>query len=203
MTHPSGTEPASSAAEPGSATTEPAPEEGPEEENGPKEPSAATRHPRRRWWKSARLQALTALAIAVIAAALAVVAWFRPAHQNAPTFTDQQTAEAKTNICFEYAAVHQAVVANTHMVNPDPNNPIGQLAVAANARLALLGGGAYLRDRLTAEPAAPADLAKAVKSMANTIEQLGVGYLAGLNSTLGPLRNELDSQIAQINGMCA
>ena len=88
------------------------------------------------------------------------------------------------------------------MVNPDPNNPIGQLAVAANARLALLGGGAYLRDRLTAEPAAPADLAKAVESMANTIEQLGVGYLAGLNSTLGPLRNELDSQIAQINGMC-
>lgn len=91
---------------------------------------------------------------------------------------------------------------NTHMVNPDPNSPIGQLAVAANARLALLGGGAYLRDRLTAEPAAPAGLAKAVKSMANTLEELGIGYLAGLNSTLGPLRNALDSEISQINGMC-
>jgi hypothetical protein len=203
MTRSSSAEPASSTGEPGSSTTEPVPEEGPKEEDGPKEPLPTARHPRQRWWKSARLQALAALAIAVIAAALAVVAWFRPAHENASTFTDQQTADAKTNVCSAYATVHQAVVTNTHLVNPDPNSPIGQLAVAANARLALLGGGAYLRDRLTAEPAAPADLTKAVKSMANTIEQLGVGYLAGLNSALGPLRNELDSEISQINGMCA
>lgn len=195
MTHSSGTEPASS-------TTEPAHEEGLKEADGLKEPLPTTRHPRQRWWKSARLQALVALAIAVIAAALAVVAWFRPVHQNAPTFTDQQTGDAKTNVCSAYAAVHQEVVMNTHMVNPDPNSPIGQLAVAANARLALLGGGAYLRDRLTAEPAAPAGLAKAVKSMANTLEELGIGYLAGLNSALGPLRNALDSEISQINGMC-
>lgn len=209
MTHSSGTEPGSSTTEPvssttepGSPATEPAHEEALEEEDALEEPSPTTRHPRQRWWKSARVPALLALAIAVIAAALAALAWFRPAHQNAPTFSDQQTAAAKTNVCTAYAAVHQAVVTNTHLVNPDPNSPIGQLAVAANARLALLGGGAYLRDRLAAEPAAPTDLTTAVKSMANTIEQLGIGYLAGLNSALGPLRNELDSQISQINGMC-
>ena len=211
MTHSSGPEPDSSTTESGPSATKPAHRKAFEEEDALEEPlppppaaetTPTTGHPRQRWWKSARLPALLALAIAVIAAVLAAFAWFRPAHQNAQTFNDQQTAAAKSNICTSYAAVHQAVVTNTHLVNPDPNSPIGQLAVAANARLALLGGGAYLRDRLTAEPAAPADLTKSVQSMANTIEQLGVGYLAGLNSALGPLRNELDSEISQINGMC-
>jgi hypothetical protein len=70
------------------------------------------------------------------------------------------------------------LVTNTHLVNPHPDDPIDQLAVASNARTALLGGGAYLRERLAAEPAAPADLAKAVNSMAKTIEQLSINYLA-------------------------
>jgi hypothetical protein len=93
---------------------------------------------------------------------------------------------------------------NTHLENPTPGDPTGQLAVAANARLALVGGGAYLRDRLDAEPATPGDLVNAVKSMANTIEQLGVNYLAGAaNIVQDPLRQELDSEIGQIDGMCA
>ena len=147
---------------------------------------------------------LAALAIAVIAAAIAIAAWLRPAHESAsPTFTDQQTAEAKTNICSAYTAVDQAVVANTHLANPIPNDPIGQLAVAADARLALLGGGAYLRDRLAAGPASPGDLAKALNSMANTIEQLGIGYLAGASNIVqDPLRHDLDSEITQMDELC-
>jgi hypothetical protein len=39
--------------------------------------------------------------------------------------------------------------------------------------------------------------------MANTIEQLGVGYLAGATSiVLDPLRHDLDSQVAEINKRC-
>ena len=167
-------------------------------EDGPAEP-----YPTTAWWKSPRCQALAALAIAVIAAAVAIVAWFYP-HHSGPHFSDRQTAAAKKNVCSSYAAVHHAVVANTHLANPDPNNPIGQLAVAANARLALLGGGVYLRDRVAAEPAAPADLAKAATAMANTIEQLGINYLAGVSSTAqDPLRHDLDLQIGQINQLCA
>jgi hypothetical protein len=89
-------------------------------------------------------------------------------------------------------------------VNPRGNDQIGTLAVAANARLALLGGGAYLRDRLDAEPATPADLAKALKAMAGTMEQLGINYLAGSTSTAQDLlRNNLDKEIAAINKLCA
>jgi hypothetical protein len=39
--------------------------------------------------------------------------------------------------------------------------------------------------------------------MGDTIEELGVGYLAGLNSTLDPLRHNLDSEIADIYKLCS
>jgi hypothetical protein len=171
----------------------------PEVEAGPRKPL-----PTPRWWRSLRWATLAALAIAVIATAVAVGAWFRPAPKSAsPTFTDRQTSQAKMNVCSAYTAVHQGVVRNTHLADPNPRDPIGQLAIAANARLALLGGGAYLRDRIAAQPAAPADLAQAVNSMGYTIEQLGVGYLeAATNFVLDPLRHDLDSQVAKINTLC-
>jgi hypothetical protein len=155
-------------------------------------------------WKSSRWATFAAPAIAAIAAAVAIAAWFQPApHSASPTFTDQQTTQAKTNVCSAYTAVHQGVVRNTHLADPNPNDPVGQLAIAANARLALLGGGAYLRDRVADQPATPTDLAQAVNSMGTTIEQLGVGYLeAASNIVLDPLRHDLDSQVAQINKLC-
>jgi hypothetical protein len=155
--------------------------------------------PTKRGWKS-RWPTFAALAIAVLALAIAALAWFRPVHGASP----QQTADAKTNVCTGYAVARQAVVTNTHLVNPRGGDQIGTLAVAANARLALLGGGAYLRERLDAEPATPADLAKALKAMAGTMEQLGINYLAGAPGTAqDPLRNNLDKEIAAINKLCA
>lgn len=142
-----------------------------------------------------------ALAIAVIAVAVAVAAWFRPAHSGAPSYSEQQTADAKKSVCTAYDSTKRAVRLNTHMESPDP---IGQLAVAANARLALLGGGEYLQGRLAAAPAAPADLANAVSSMAKTIEDLAMGYLTGSSGfALDPLRKDLDSEIGQIDALCA
>lgn len=90
-----------------------------------------------------------------------------------------------------------------HLSNPVPGDPIGALAVAANARLALYGGGGYLRDRVAMEPASPPDLAKAINAMANTLQELSIGYLAGApNYTQDPLRRDLDSELDQINGLC-
>jgi hypothetical protein len=154
--------------------------------------------------RSSRWPMFAALAIAVFAAAVAITAWFRAAPENAsPTFTSQQTAQAKTNVCSAYTAVHQGVVRNTHLTDANLNDPAGQLAIAANARLALLGGGGYLRERVAAQPGTPADLAQAVNSMANTIEQLGIGYLEGAgNIVLDPLRQDLNSQVTQINNLC-
>jgi hypothetical protein len=152
-------------------------------------------------WKS-RWPTLAALAIAALALAIAVWGWFGSVHRA--SFSGQQTADAKTNVCAAFQTARQAVVINTHLVNPRGDDQVGTLAVAANARLALLGGGAYLRDRLDAEPATPADLANGVKAVAASIEQLGINYLAGAsNSVQDPLRKNLDQQIAQVRKLCA
>jgi hypothetical protein len=145
-----------------------------------------------------------ALAIAVLALVIAVVDLFLPVHSASPAFTAQETAEAKANVCAASTVARQAVVINTHLATPRGNDQIGTLAVAGNARLALLGGGAYLRDRLQAEPATPADLAKAVTAMAGTMEQLGINYLAGAsNVDQNPLRKNLDKEITIIKKLCA
>ncbi len=147
---------------------------------------------------------LAALVVAVIAVALAVVVWFRPMSGAASGhFTDQQSADAKANVCGAYLSVRKAVVINTHLNNPVQGDQIGALAVAANARLALYGGGDYLRQRLHADPATPDDLAKAVGSMADTLEKLSIGYLSGAPELAqDPLRRDLDGEIKQINGLC-
>jgi hypothetical protein len=153
-----------------------------------------------RWWASSRLQTLAALVIAILAAGLAVAAWLRPTHEG-PSYP--QSGDAKTNLCAAYKVAHQAVVTNTHLASPGGNDPGGHLAVAANARLALLGGGAYLRDVLNVQTSPPADLAKAVNSFAGTIEQLGVNYLANAGKDAQvPLRRDLDSEIKNLNKLC-
>lgn len=143
-----------------------------------------------------------ALALALIAAVLAGLAYFRPAHN--PASVAQQSGDAKGNVCTAYKAAHQSVVVNTHMQSKNPNDAVAELAVATNARLALIGGGAYLADRLDANAAAPADLTNAVRSFANTIEQLGINYMNNAVAEVqNSLRHDLDSQIAQLDKLCA
>jgi hypothetical protein len=142
-----------------------------------------------------------ALAIAVIAAVLAGLAYFHPAPNKA--LAPQQGGDAKANVCSAYKAAHKSVVINTHMRSQNENDAVADLSVATNARLALVGGGAYLKDRLAANTAAPADLAGAVNSFANTIEQLGVNYLQGADAAdQDQLRKDLDTQITQLDKLC-
>jgi hypothetical protein len=154
-----------------------------------------------RWSDASRWPTYAALAIAVIAAVLAGLAYFHPAHKGVSVA--QQGGDAKANVCAAYATAHKAVVINTHMQSPNPKDPIAELSVATNARLALIGGGAYLRERIAANTAAPADLTNAANSLADTIEQLGINYLVQAGAAVqDPLRQNLDSQITQLNKMC-
>jgi hypothetical protein len=144
---------------------------------------------------------LAALITALIAVVLAALAYFLPAHNSASV--PQQGGDAKGNVCAAYEASHKAVVINTHMQSRNPNDAVADLSVATNARLSLIGGGAYLRERLAANTAAPSDLANAAYSFANTIEQLGVNYLIQAGPEVqDPVRKDLDNQIAQLNKLC-
>lgn len=144
--------------------------------------------------------AYAALAIAVLAVIFAALAYFRPAHNSAST-TAQQGGDAKANVCAAYAGTRKAVIFNTHLQSPNPDS---QLAIATNARLALIGGGTYLSQRLAANTAAPADLVNAANSLSNTIEQLGINYLIEAPaSVLDPVRNDLTNELSQLDKLCA
>jgi hypothetical protein len=164
-------------------------------------------HRRRRpnffgWFKSPRSIALAALVIALIAAAASIAAWLRPAHEGASTsFSSQQSAQAKKNVCSAYITVRRAVSEKTP--NPRPDDPVAKLEAATNRQLVLLGGGAFLDKTVTAEPAAPADLAKAVSSVAGTLEHLAVNNLARVNNQLQTvLWKDFGSEAAQVNKLC-
>ena len=152
------------------------------------------------WWTSPRSVAFVAIAIAVIATAVAIAAWLRPGASH--SYSVQESAQAKANVCSAWAPVHQAVWAGTP--NPHPGDPVAQLSVAANVRLAMLGGGSYLKETLAAEPATPADLAKAVTSVVTTLQQMGINYLARTpnKAVFTSLQHDLDSQGAQVVKLC-
>ncbi|KAA8957497.1 hypothetical protein [Mycobacterium sp.] len=120
----------------------------------------------------------------------------------APPSAAAQRAATKA-VCRQYVPVDEMVVSNTHMENPKAGDPVGQLAVAANARLALVTGSLVLHDALRENPATPPALAKPVRAMSKTLMSLGAGYLAGEDtSTLRPERHLLDREIRQITVFC-
>lgn len=153
-----------------------------------------------------RWTAVAALVLAVIATSVAVVGWFYPhksAASSAPTYTDQQTKEAKKHICETFKLVDHEVVRNSRLKNLPDGGPIGALSVATAARMAFYTGGAFLRDRVSQEPATPPDLAKSVNSMASTLEELAIGYLAGAaDFAQDELRQNLDDKIKATIEMC-
>jgi hypothetical protein len=143
--------------------------------------------------------------IGLLALVLTIVQWLAPSsHGNsASSYTDQQVKDAKISICAAYATVQRAVLKNTHLESPPDGGPLGPLTVATSARLALYGGGSYLRDRLDAKPATPTDLSKAVDSLATALEHLAVNYLADAPAIAqDQLRHDLDEQLASVAGLC-
>jgi hypothetical protein len=155
--------------------------------------------------KLSRWATVAALVLAVIATSVAVAGWFFPhkSASSAPTYTDQQTKDAKKHICETFMVVDRAVVRNSRLKNPENGGPIGALSVATAARQAFYNGGAYLRDRVSQEPATPADLAKSVNGMASNLEELAIGYLAGAaDFTQDELRQSLDDKIKATVEIC-
>jgi hypothetical protein len=206
MSETSPTEP-TSAADTTESSAEPWPESGAAEPAAESEPVShandSSSAPRAS--KLSRWATVAALVLAVIATSVAVVGWFYPhkSASSAPTYSDQQTKDAKKHICETFMVVDRAVVRNSRLKNPENGGPIGALSVATAARLAFYSGGAYLRDRVSQEPATPADLAKSVNGMASNLEELAIGYLAGAaDFTQDELRQSLDDKIKATVEIC-
>ncbi|MCV7422799.1 hypothetical protein H7K45_19810 [Mycobacterium yunnanensis] len=150
--------------------------------------------------------------------AIALSAWTllkpaRPAASNEPasstdvrtSFTADQTAQAKTKICTVFDVVRKGVTLNTNLPVPGgPDDTLGTLAVAANARLALFNGGQYLLARI--DPATPTELADAVRNFANNLLDVGANATAGALN-IDPAQSErlrnADAINADVDRLCA
>jgi hypothetical protein len=82
-------------------------------------------------------------------------------------------------------------------------DPVARQAVAANARLATLAGGEYLLSRL--DPGLPLELADALRSFANNLQDVGMYQLAGVPNTdpiLTAKMSDAQSASQQLTDMC-
>lgn len=150
------------------------------------------------------------LAIALMGFGAGVAAWFRAAPHNGPNvgrptsaYSERQIADAKRNVCDAYALVRAAVSVTTNKQSSGGDAFAAQTAIAANGRLALYGGGGYLLEQLSAEPATPSDLANAVKSLAGTFRKLAMVDLGEQpESAQKPLRDAVPGTTAKIEEIC-
>lgn len=121
------------------------------------------------------------LAVAVVSLCVAVFTLLRTLGGEAE-YTDAQRSEATSAICAAFETVRTGVATNTNIEAPGGSGDIvGALAVAANARIALLDGGQYLMARL--DPATPTELASDVRRFANQLMDIGAAATAGVPNT--------------------
>jgi hypothetical protein len=160
-------------------------------------PPAPTRGP-------ARWPVVVTFAITLVAVAAAVAAWLRPtpepktAAPSAVTFSAQQVADAKSNVCAAYAIIHHAVDTNVSRTGGD--DPMAQLTVAVNMRQVYVAGSAHLLTTLADEPATPADLATAGQKVAKLFQ---VFVLKGLASDATPATSDaINQQGTVIESLC-
>ena len=143
------------------------------------------------------------LAVAVLSLGVAVFAVLRTVDRD-PDYTDGQRAEARTAICAAFDTVRTGVATNTNIEPPGGSGDItGALAVAANARIALIDGGQYLLARL--DPATSTDLAGDVRRFANQLMDIGAAATAGVpNSDPAQAARLQDAEQAStaISGRC-
>lgn len=144
---------------------------------------------------------LSQLALVLAGTALALSIWALVAvSSKAPAVT--LTGDAKTRVCAAFQPVQQAVLQQTNASLG--SDPVQQAAVAANARLALIGGGDYLLRQIDSKT--PGNLAAEVTGLANDLQTLGINYLAGLVAT-DPAQAELnkraESAMKTIAEMCS
>jgi hypothetical protein len=115
-------------------------------------PHAAYRQPNR--WLG-----ICALAAGIVGIGLGAAALLQPMTRGtspkaaAPSYTDQQVADAKSAICHVFSIVKDEVASKTSRPIPSGGDEIGAIAIGTNGRLGLYGCADYLLDQLTAQPA--------------------------------------------------
>lgn len=152
---------------------------------------------------SSRVPTLIAIVIALIAVAVAIAAWFRPAPKAetpaAKTYTEQEIADAKKAVCDAFERAFNALTANSRQ----PDNPSEGLAVIANSRVVIHAAGTYLAATLGERPATPEELATPVKSLADQYQSMVLDQISGADrATLDAEYQNADDLTSKISKVC-
>jgi hypothetical protein len=121
---------------------------------------------------------LATLLLAVVAVALSTWALTSALSNSSgnSSANGKLPGDPKARVCSAFDTVARGVQLNTNMdLGPDP---VAQVAVAGNARLALIGGGQYLLNQI--DGATPRELADPVRSFAQQLQAIGMFALAGV-----------------------
>ncbi len=155
----------------------------------------------------ARWIAPLALAISLLAAGTAGWALAKPAPQaEVKAEVKNVSSDPKGQVCSAFSVVSKAVYRYTNVNLPADLGvalPATQEAVAANARLAMSGGSAYLLRNLPSNAAA--DLADEVRSFADNLDTIAMKLLAGVpdkDPELTDLLKSVDQANKKIGGLC-
>ena len=146
--------------------------------------------------RPARWPTFIAIAIALIGVAVGFVGWFRPTPHNnqpppKPTYTAQQTADAKAKVCAAFGKLDRAVgVGNALPRGSDT------VVAAINSRQIFDVFSRYLLATLAEEPATPADLAAAVRKQASALEEVVIAYQEGFSNSDPEMQPVVDANSA-------
>lgn len=160
--------------------------------------------------RAPRWLSIVSLVLALVAIGIGLSSWMRPmqtgepsATPPAPIYSDRQITDAKALVCAAYEKVHHALVLSSGR-NGD-SDPTAILAVATSGRQVLDAGSRYLLMKLSKEPATPADLATAIRRLADSYQELTIDYLDGLTNSdaeLGPSLQASDEATSTIERLC-
>jgi hypothetical protein len=147
---------------------------------------------------------IIAIVIAVIAIAVAIGAWFRPIPKPetpaAKTYSEQEVADAKKALCDAYNQVKSSV--NT-AGGKSGDNPTETFIVAVNIRLAFATSSNYLTEKVDSNPAAPKDLADALRNLGSKYREIVMEQLADKSADdVNPVAKSADEEIAKIKQAC-
>ena len=143
----------------------------------------------------------------MIAVGLAVWALLREPDESAsvagqtPAANGQQSGDAKAGICRAVDTVRNALSRQTNAdFGPDP---VARESGGGQLPPATIGGASYLLARL--DPTVPAELADAVWTFANDLQDIGMKQLVGTPSTDPALSDHLkaaQATSARITDLC-
>lgn len=145
--------------------------------------------------------ALVGTALRVIFGGIAVVGWFRRGQLKRPqpqTYTTQQAAAVKTKVRAAHEKFHNTINSSTS------RDTTSQLAFAINGQQAVNSGSDHLRTTVAQQPAAPCDLATAIRQLSDVFQELVGEYQNKLSDAEEePTIHAADETTLAIESFCA